>query len=59
MERPYREKFEYLRSEYLANLDRRNCHDILDNPPPYHFSSLYSNSGVILHYWFWVGLDFF
>lgn len=44
------EKFEYLRSEYYSNLTQDNQNDILENPAPYHFSSLYSNSGVVLHY---------
>ena len=58
MEDTYRQKFEYLREEYYNNLNdskfqnqgkiQENC--ILDNPPPYHYSSLYSNSGVVLHY---------
>ena len=55
MEKPYIEKFKYLRSEYYSNLDVNNYDDILDNPPPYHYSSLYSNSGVVLHYWLGVG----
>ena len=44
MKQKFKDRFEYLRSEYLAS-----------DPPdkdytPYHYSSLYSNSGIVLHF---------
>jgi len=44
MKQKFKDRFEYLRSEYLSS-----------DPPdkdytPYHYSSLYSNSGIVLHF---------
>ena len=49
----YSNKFEYLRTEYLERMNETPCNgdpDMLDNLPPYHYSSLYSNSGIVLHF---------
>jgi len=50
----FSDKFDYLRSEFIQNKqfykDDNNGQDLLDNLPPYHYSSLYSNSGIVLHF---------